>query len=67
MLLHDPRLADLRHRIADIEANLIELARRRGQIQPKAKTNAVYLSRRKIDSPKRAKQHESTNNPSRAS
>jgi hypothetical protein len=56
-------LLDLRHRIADIQANLIELARRRGQIQPKAKTNAVYLSRRKISPPKRASSDESTISP----
>jgi hypothetical protein len=66
-LLADTDLLDLRHRIADIQGNLIELARRRGRIQPKAKTNAVYLSRRKLDQPKRAKQDESTNHPSRAS
>lgn len=60
-------LLDLRHRIADIQGNLVELARRRGTIQPKAKTHAVYLSRRKMGPPKRAKQDESTNHPSRAS
>jgi hypothetical protein len=66
-LVDSTDLLDLRHRIADIQANLIELARRRGQIQPKAKTNAVYLSRRKISPPKRASSDESTNQPSRAS
>lgn len=66
-LLADTDLLDLRHRIADIQANLIELARRRGLVQQKAKSNAVYLSRRKINPPKRAHRDESTNNPSRAS
>lgn len=62
-------LLALRHKIADIQANLIELARRRGTVQPRAKTNAVYLSRRKINDPskKRAQSDESTNHPSRAS
>lgn len=63
----DTDLLDLLHRIGDIKGNLIELARRRGRIQPKAKTNAVYLSRRKLHQPKRAKHAESTNHPSRAS
>lgn len=66
-LLDSTDLLDLRHRITDIQANLIELARRRGQIQPKAKTNAVYLSRRKNSPPKRASSDESTNQTSRAS
>src|SRR5690606_22259715 len=56
-----------RHRIADSEGNRTELARRRGRVQQRAKTNAVYLSRRKMGPPKRAKQRESTNQPSRAS
>ena len=50
-LLKNTDLINLRHRIADIQGNLIELARRRGAIQPKAKTSAVYLSRRKISPP----------------
>lgn len=66
-LLQTTDLIALRHQIADIQGNLIELARRRGQVQPKAKTNAVYLSRRKISSPTRAKPNESTTHPSRAS
>lgn len=57
----------LRHQIADLQGNLLELARRRGEVQPKAKTNAVYLSRRKIHPTKRAKPDESTNHASRAS
>jgi len=60
-------LLGLRHQIADIQGNLIELARRRGQVQQRAKTNAVYLSRRKMGPPKRAKPDESTTHPSRAS
>lgn len=66
-LVETTDLIALRHQIADIQANLIELARRRGQIQPKAKTNAVYLSRRKMAPPKRAQRDESTTQPSRAS
>lgn len=66
-LLAETDLIDLRNRITLQQANLIELARRRGRIQQRAKTSAVYLSRRKIGPPKRAKQHESTNKPSRAS
>lgn len=66
-LFHDTDVIDLRHQIADIQANLTELARRRGRIQPKARTNAVYLSRRKITPTKRAKPDESTKHPSRAS
>jgi transposase InsO family protein len=60
-------LLALRDQISLIQANLIELARRRGLVQRRAKTNAVYLSRRKIGPPKRAKSDESTNHPSRAS
>jgi hypothetical protein len=60
-------LLALRHQIADIQGNLIELARRRGQIQQRAKTNAVYLSRRKMRPRTRAKSDESTTQPSRAS
>ena len=66
-LLLDTDLIGLRHQIADIQGNLIELARRRGLVQQRAKTNAVYLSRRKIGPPKRAKPDESTTQPSRAS
>ncbi len=65
--LHHTDLVTLRHQIADIQGNLIELARRRGQIQQRGKTNAVYLSRRKLNSTKRAKHDESTTHPSRAS
>jgi Integrase core domain len=69
--LHDLLMATdligLRHQIGDLQGNLIELARRRGTIQPKAKTNATYLSRRKITQPKRAQPRESTTSPKRAS
>ena len=58
-LLTDTDLIGLRHQIADIQGNLIGLARHRGIIQHRAKTNAVYLSRRKLD--KRASPDESTN------
>ena len=66
-LLESTDLLGLRHQIADIQGNLIELARRRGLVQHRAKTNAVYLSHRKLNRPKRAKPDESTNQPSRAS
>lgn len=42
---------DLRHQITDLQADLIELARRRGQVQQRAKTNAAYLNRRKMNPP----------------
>lgn len=63
---HDTDLIALRHQITDIQGNLIELARRRGLVQTRAKTNAVYLSRRKINTT-RAKPDESTNTTTRAS
>lgn len=66
-LHHDTDLVDLKHRISDIQGNLLELARRRGQIQRRAKTNHVYLSRRKLNRPKRASANESTTQTSRAS
>ena len=58
-------LITLRHQIADIQGTLIELARRRGIVQQRAKTNAVYLSRRKLT--KRASSDESTTRTTRAS
>ena len=66
-LLHGTDILAVRHQIADIQGNLTELARRRGPVQRRAKTNATYLSHRKISPPKRAKQDESTNQSSRAS
>ena len=66
-LLETTDLLGLRHQIADIQGNLTELARRRGLVQRRAKTNDVYLSRRKMGPPKRAKHDESTTQPSRAS
>ena len=57
----------LRHQIADIQGNLIELARRRGAIQPRAKTNATYLNRRKMTPTTRAPSDESTTHNTRAS
>jgi transposase InsO family protein len=60
-------LIALRHQIADIQANLIELARRRGQLQRRARTNHVYLSRRKLTPPTRASSDESTNQTTRVS
>lgn len=64
-LLHDTDLIGLRHQIADIQGNLINLARRRGIVQQRGKTNAAYLSRRKLDT--RASSDESTNQTKRAS
>lgn len=39
----------IRQHIALIQANLLELARRRGNVERKAKRNAVYLSRTKLN------------------
>jgi transposase InsO family protein len=64
-LLQDTDLIGLRHQIADIQGNLINLARRRGIVQQRGKTNAVYLSRRKLNT--RASSDESTNQTKRAS
>lgn len=66
-LLQTTDLISLRHHITDIQANLIELARRRGLVQTRAKTNAAYLSRRKLTPPRRASSDESTNPRTRAS
>ncbi|WIY82648.1 transposase family protein [Propionimicrobium sp. PCR01-08-3] len=66
-LHHDTDLLDLKNRIADIQGNLTELARRRGQTQRRAKTNHVYLSRTKMSTRKRAKPDESTTPNTRAS
>lgn len=44
-------LIELRHQIADLQANLIALARHRGAIEKRTKTNAAYLSRRKLNTP----------------
>jgi len=66
-LLQHSDIIAVRHQITDIQGNLIELARRRGAIQPRAKTNAVYLSRRKITPTKRAKPDEATTRTTRAS
>lgn len=51
---HDTDIENLKHRITDIQDNLLELARRRGTTQRRAKTNHVYLTRRKATEPKRA-------------
>ena len=66
-LLDTTDLIALRHQITDIQANLIELARRRGAVRQRARTNAAYLSRRKITPPTRAKPDESTTRTTRAS
>lgn len=66
-LHHDTDLLALKHAITDIQGNLLELARRRGQVQRRAKTNHVYLSRTKMSQPKRAKPDESTTQTTRAS
>lgn len=61
--------AALARRIAAVQASLLELARRRGTTQRRAKANAVYLSRKKIKPPTapRASRDESTTHPTRAS
>lgn len=64
-LLQGTDLIGLRHQIADIQGNLINLARRRGIVQQRGKTNAAYLSRRKLDT--RATSDESTTQIKRAS
>lgn len=66
-LHHDTDIEDLKHRITDIQANLLELARRRGQTERRARTNHVYLSQRKMPRPTRASSRESTTQNKRAS
>lgn len=63
----DTDIEDLKHKISDIQGNLLELARRRGHVQRRAKTTHVYLSQRKAGPPKRASTDESTTQPRRAS
>lgn len=59
--------AQIRRDIALIQANLLELARRRGAVQQRAKRNHVYLSRTKLTPhPSRANPHESATQPTRA-
>lgn len=62
---HDLNPAQLRRDIDLIQRNLLELARRRGHVQRRAKRNHVYLSKTKITT--RAKPDESTTHPKRAS
>lgn len=60
--------AELRRDISLIQANLVELARRRGIVSTRRKTNATYLNRTKLNNPTtRAKPDESTTQPKRAS
>lgn len=67
-LAHDTDILAVRHQISDIQGNLTELARRRGLVQQRARINASYLSRRKLNHPtKRAKPDESTTPKTRAS
>ncbi len=66
-LHHDTDLLGLKHQISDIQGNLLELARRRGQVQRRAKTNHVYLSRTKTGTRTRAQTNESTTPATRAS
>ena len=66
-LHHNTDLIDLKNRIADIQGNLLELARRRGQVQRRATPNHVYLSRTKMGTRKRALHDESTTRATRAS
>ena len=66
-LHHNTDLVALKHQIANIQGNLLELACRRGLVERRAKTNHVYLSRRKLHHPKRASSDEATNPATRAS
>lgn len=60
--------AQLARDIDLIQTNILELARRRGITQRRAKANHVYLSKTKITTPnKRASPHESTTQTKRAS
>lgn len=60
--------AHLRRDIALLQANLLELARRRGLVAQRAKRNATYLNKTKIRPPAtRASPRESTTQPKRAS
>ena len=64
----DTNPAQLNRDIALIHANLLELAKRRGIIQRRAKANATYLNRTKMNhSNKRAPLDESTTQTTRAS
>ncbi|MDO5681390.1 MAG: DDE-type integrase/transposase/recombinase [Propionibacteriaceae bacterium] len=60
-------IENLKHAISDIQANLLELARRRGPVQHRGKTTHVYRSRRKLNEPPRAMPDESTTPTTRAS
>jgi len=66
-LHHDTDVEALKHAIADLQGNLLHLARERGTVQRRARTHHVYRSRRKLDPPTRAKPDESTNQTKRAS
>lgn len=60
--------AQLRRDIDLIQANLLELARRRGIVATRRKTNATYLNKTKMKPlTKRASPDESTTHPKRAS
>jgi transposase InsO family protein len=60
--------AQLRRDIDLVQANLLELARRRGIVTTRRKTNATYLNRTKMKTPTtRAKPDESTTHTTRAS
>jgi hypothetical protein len=66
-LHHDTDIELLKHQISDLQANLLQLARRRGQVTRRAKTNRVYLSKKKMTPTTRAKPDESTTQNTRAS
>ena len=61
------RKSALTGQISDLQANLLQLARRRGQVTRRAKTNRVYLSKNKMTPTTRAKPDESTTQNTRAS
>lgn len=65
-LRRDTDLISLKHRISDLQGNLLELARRRGTVQRRAKTNHIYLNKTKMPRT-RASSNESTKPATRAS
>ncbi|MEZ5112454.1 MAG: DDE-type integrase/transposase/recombinase [Nocardioidaceae bacterium] len=65
--LTETDLITLKTQITLIQANLTELARRRGPVKRRGKTQTTFNNRQKIAPTKRAKPDESTNHTSRAS
>lgn len=60
--------ADLRRQVALLQANLIELARRRGPVERRRNRHHTYTAKTKLGPPgTRASSHEATNQTTRAS